>query len=208
MTIKKATPGQMKKIGDVFRGVPREQVQALLRSGFLPILRDANVSDINPDDFRRLCGLKVSEPAFLPVPADGEWLDLTVNHDADPMDVVRASGLNPEGWGFLGPRVTGVKTYRAKLVRIGYVRNIDEARERLDRMCYQMLHGQAREAFKQKYLQPDGKGPIVFGGSLLRGPDGDRCVACLREDADMWHSCFRFADSGFGGGWRWAVAGK
>lgn len=57
MVEKKATPGQLKKISDAFRGIPREQAQALLGSGLLPLLRDANVAEVNRAEFRRVCGL-------------------------------------------------------------------------------------------------------------------------------------------------------
>ena len=66
-----ATLDQGTKILALFKDTPREQIQALLTSGLLADLRDANFGDIKVerDEFRRLLGLKslvsagiISEP--------------------------------------------------------------------------------------------------------------------------------------------------
>ena len=49
---------QASKILSLFEDTPNEQVQAVLESGFLADLRDANVAEISRDSFRRMCGLK------------------------------------------------------------------------------------------------------------------------------------------------------
>ena len=68
----KATLGQAAKILAIFADVSGEQAQALLESGLLADLRDANVNAINRDEFRRLCGLKLltPPPSFLTISVD------------------------------------------------------------------------------------------------------------------------------------------
>lgn len=56
------TGKQGKKILEVFEDTPSEQVQDLLESGFLAFLRDANIANINRDEFRRVCGLQSLSP--------------------------------------------------------------------------------------------------------------------------------------------------
>jgi hypothetical protein len=53
-----ATLEQATKILGLFKGTPREQIQALLESGFLTDLRDANFSQISRNDLRNVLGLK------------------------------------------------------------------------------------------------------------------------------------------------------
>ncbi len=63
--MKKATLDQASKILSVFEDTPLEQVQSLLESGFLADLRDADIAQINRDQFRRGVGLKPLETAVL-----------------------------------------------------------------------------------------------------------------------------------------------
>lgn len=55
--MKKATLEQSEKILNVFRNTPREQIQNILKSGFLADLRDGNIAEVNRDDFRKILGL-------------------------------------------------------------------------------------------------------------------------------------------------------
>lgn len=102
-----------------------------------------------------------------PVPADDEWFELEVDNDQDPMDVVTSAGFDKKSWTYLGPVFSGTQTYLAKLVRLGLVRNLADARERAAKLGLRLLEGQAREAFKTKYSVPDGK-----GGSFSVVPSG------------------------------------
>jgi hypothetical protein len=63
--MKNATLGQKKKILTLLKDVPREQVQALLMSGLLADLCNANVSEIDRKEFRKLIGLGPLNPPFL-----------------------------------------------------------------------------------------------------------------------------------------------
>jgi hypothetical protein len=142
------------------------------------------------------------------VPADDEWFNLKVDNDVDPMTVVVSAGYNAKGWKSLGPKFTGKKTYRAKLVRLGYVRNLAEARNKAAEMGYRLVEGQARESFKAKFPKPDGKGLILFGGSEWQDPHGLACVAYLDDFEDVWDSHFNSSGHDFRDYWRWLVVGK
>lgn len=52
------TGKQAKKVLEVFQDTPSEQIQNLIGSGLLTDLRDANISGIDRDEFRGICGLK------------------------------------------------------------------------------------------------------------------------------------------------------
>lgn len=143
------------------------------------------------------------------IPADEEWFSLEVDDDVDPMDVVTSAGYNPSGWKYLGPRLSGKRTLQVKLVRLGYIRNLEEARKKVDELGYRLLEGQARESFKASFPRPDNdKGPVVFAGSVWRGPDGSASVAFLYGSRGAWGSYFFCSDDDFRDRWRWLVVGK
>lgn len=63
---------QAAKVLSVFEDTPTEQVQAILESGFLADLRDANIAEIKRDDFRRFVGLNpplLEEIGTITIPA-------------------------------------------------------------------------------------------------------------------------------------------
>ncbi|OHA63737.1 MAG: hypothetical protein A3J30_01285 [Candidatus Wildermuthbacteria bacterium RIFCSPLOWO2_02_FULL_47_9c] len=60
-----ATLKQAGKVLELFEDTSREQVQALLASGFLADLRDANIAKVSRDEFRRLLGLRQLNPPLL-----------------------------------------------------------------------------------------------------------------------------------------------
>lgn len=144
------------------------------------------------------------------VPADDEWFELEVDDDVDPMSVVTTAGYNADGWKYLGPKLSGKRTLRAKIVRLGYVRNLEEARKKADKLGFRLVEGQAREPFKARFPKPDdGKGPVVFGGSEWRRPHGHAGVAYLRGFRDGWGSGFYWSGRDFlGDRYRWLVVGK
>lgn len=59
------TAGQAKKIIELFEDAPVDQVQAVLASGLLADLRDANIAEIDREKFRNVCGLKPINSPFL-----------------------------------------------------------------------------------------------------------------------------------------------
>lgn len=144
---------------------------------------------------------------FCSVPAVDEPFDLEVNGDVDAMVVVTTAGYNADGWKFLGPAFSGKRTYRVRLVELGYVANLEAARiaAKAKNPKYRLLEGQARESFKAAFPRHNGR-PIVFGGNEWQDPDGDRHVACLsRLDDGGWNSRFARSDGDFLGRWLWAV---
>ena len=163
-------------------------------------------------DLRRklaeLIGGAARKVVQLVVPADDEWFELEVNNDQDPMEVVSSVGFDKKSWQYLGPAFSGKETRRVKLVRLGFVKDLEDARQKADQLGFRLLEGQARESFKAKYPAPDGKGPVVFGGSELRSPYGHAYVACLCELGVVWSSSFRWSDRDWDGNYRWAVVSK
>ena len=148
--------------------------------------------------------LLTAGPVF---PAIDEWFELEVDGDMDPMSVVTSAGFSSEGWKYLGPEFSGKKTYRVKLIKLGYVRNLEEARvqARAKNPKYRLLEGQAREPFKAKFPRHDGR-PVVFGGSEWQNPSMRRRVAYLDTlHGGRWDSRFDWAGPGFDDAWLWPV---
>ena len=150
-----------------------------------------------------------SEPqeSFPVLPAIDEWFDLEVNDDMDPMLVVSSAGFDLKGWEYLGPQFSGKKTYRVKLIELGSVKNLEDARQkaRAKNPKYRLLEGQAREPFKAKYPRHNGR-PIVFGGSVWQDPHRFRNVACLGGlRSGRWRSNFDWSGDDFVGRWLWPV---
>jgi len=198
-TVRKMTDGQRGDIVATMTGVippdlTFEEAQAIIGS------KGPFVADIRGAFAKRRLNA---------VPADNEWFDLDIDNDVDPMEVVTSAGYNPSGWKYLGPKLSGKSTYRAKLICLGYMRNLEEARKRADKMGYRLVEGQAREPFKARFSKPDGKGHVIFGGSEWQDPKGHPRVACLSGFGGEWDSSsFGWSGSEFYGGWCWLVAGK
>ena len=142
------------------------------------------------------------------VPANDVWFDLKVNNDFNPINVVASTRCDTNNWEYLGPKLSGERTYRAKLVYLGYVRNFEEARKKAYEMGYRLVEGQAREPFKFRFPKPDGKGPINFGGSEWRAPFGQAGMAFLRSFRGEWVPTFLFPNTRFSATWRWIVVDK
>lgn len=142
------------------------------------------------------------------IPADEEWFDLEVDYDVDPMDVVTSAGYNPSGWKYLGPQLSGKRTLQVKLVRLGYVRNLEEARKRADELGYRLVEGPGARALQGQVPQARRQGAVAFGGSEWQNPDGRAHVTYLIDFEVAWDSPFLWSDGDFRGDWRWLVAGK
>lgn len=141
------------------------------------------------------------------MPAEDKWFELTVDDNLDPMTVVTSAGIDPTNWEYLRPKFSGVKTYRVKLISLGYVRGLEEAKQaaKAKNPKYRLLEGQAREPFKALYPRHNSR-PVVFGGSEWQGPSGDRSVAGLGGlYGGEWGSSFRWSERAFGDCWLWAV---
>ncbi len=140
-------------------------------------------------------------------PVEDALFDLTVDNNVDPMTVVTSCGLDATNWKYLGPQQSGIRIYRVKLVSLGSVRNLDEAKKAAGRLNpkFRLLEGQAREPFKEKYPRHNGR-PIVFGGSQWQDPDDSRNVAYLGTlSVGEWHSRFGWSDGDFHDDRLWPV---
>lgn len=142
------------------------------------------------------------------VPADNRWFKLTVDNDRDPMGIIVSTGVDPEGWTYLGPKLAGKRIYRVKLVRLGYVHNLKDAEEKADALGWRLLEGQAREAMKAKYPASNVGGTILFGGSEWQDSFGGARVASLCRHRAGWDSDFHRSGYGFNVRLRWAVVEK
>lgn len=80
-----ATPKQMRKLLELFEDTPTQQLQDVIP--FLTILRDANVSEIDNEEFRKFCGLKK-----LKEDDDIIVRTTTVNRSRSPKQVLDATG--------------------------------------------------------------------------------------------------------------------
>lgn len=140
--------------------------------------------------------------------ANAEWFELQVNNDVDPMSVVITAGYDQQGWKYLGPRLSGKQTLRVKLVRLGFTRNLDEAKKKADEMGYRLVEDQASKSFKVRFPKPDGMGPVVFGGSQWQDQNGIARVTSLYNFKGEWDIYFRWSGNNFLIGSRWLVADK
>ena len=206
-TVREATRGQFRDIAATIIGAIPDDLSFNEAEGITGD-KGSFVADIREVFAKRRVQKIATVAQVLAVPADDEWFELEVDDDIDPMEVVRAAGYDPKGWKYLGPKLSGKHKHRAKNIRLGRVKNLEEAREKADKMGYRVLEGQAREPFKKKYPKPDGKGPIVFGGSEWQGPDGRPSAAYLGGFGGELGSRFGWSEDDFGGHDRWPVVGK
>ncbi|MEK7539869.1 MAG: hypothetical protein AAB558_01335 [Patescibacteria group bacterium] len=148
------------------------------------------------------------ELVHIPLPADGELFQLTLDGSkADPMAMVREDGYDPNGWEFNGPALQGIQTGQFKLVRLGAVTSLADARAKAHAMKCDLAEGQWREAFKATYPHNDKGGPIAFAGETTEWvlPRSNRSFPVLDEDSEAWDSYLCWSDNDDGDDWRWLV---
>lgn len=148
---------------------------------------------------------------------DDKWFTIQVDNSIDPMDVVRIIWGNSKGWRYLGPKLKDPVTYQVKLVRLGHVRNLAEARKKADRIGCRLVEGQAMEPFMKIFPRPDRRRPIIFGGSRWMDPFNNVYMVVLDTFLDKWYPRLVRVDYFFNEsllkyyfqeGWRWLVASK
>lgn len=209
--MKTATLKQSAKILSLFEDTPLEQVQDLLESGILADLRDANVSKINRDEFRRLIGLKPfiadtiiqidrSQPfdpaEFLGAgwsiwrgPADGDGLSGDEDQDERSLALteVDLSKIRFETCLQKGEAsITGEEKLR-RLKVSGHIR--------LDAKIFQTLwenRDKIPEAWKEKINSNTRF--IFFDGTILRSPRGNRFVLYFCRRDGEWHWSYRWLE--------------
>jgi hypothetical protein len=141
------------------------------------------------------------------VPADDEWFELMVDHRTSPIQLVIDAGYDKKDWYYLGPNFARKRvTYRVKLVHLGWVQTVEEAEKRAIYHRLQLVEGQARLSFMQRYPNPDKRGVIVFGGSQWQHPSGRANIAILGVSKEgKWKPAFRWKKQGFDEVCRWLV---
>ncbi len=142
------------------------------------------------------------------------WFDLEVECDQNILDTIFSQRYNPsrmprssEGCKYLGPELTGKHRYRAKLAHLGDdIRSLEEARHRAKEIGCRLVEGQALGAFVAMFPKPAGIGPIVFGGSEWRSPNGKTVIAYLFVYKGEWSPDLDESDTDFYLSRRWLVA--
>ena len=175
----KATLGQAAKILAIFADVSGEQAQALLESGLLADLRDANVNAINRDEFRRLCGLKLLTPP-------PSFLTISV-HPSVPFDRDKSK----DGWTLEEDTISPCGTIQLELCKFlepkeSYV-NGEVMVERSKRLRANLGQRHAEALLRNHYLIPENwrAHHLVFPGTAWRGSCG-RYVPCLVWVGGQW----------------------
>jgi hypothetical protein len=158
----------------------------------------------------------MSEISFLQsvVPADGEWFDLEVDNDINPIDVVKFARLNHANWKYLCPKLEGKYTYKVKLIRLGCFYSLDNAMKKVDELGYRLVEGQAQIPFMKKFPKPNSRGRVVFGGSewylnsKWESINKRPTVAILGNSGRKWIPNFYYSDNKFSNVWRWLVVDR
>ena len=187
--MKDATLNQAAKILTLFGDAPCEQIQALLASGLLADLRDANVAEVNRDAFRKLVGLKPLTPS------------VTITIDpAKPFvrDMAR------EGW-----TLESDLEYRAGAVTLGVMEFLRSGEssvkgvvmaERSKKLGADFGQNHAEALLENQHLIPkEWRGYyLVFPGTVWQDSSGDRDVPYLGWGGRRWRLDFGW----LGGVWR------
>lgn len=198
-------------------GIVREFHSAVIAQ--LPDLTDEEMQKFNRNkgEFGRLLRIalgllnkpqaqSVEESVLEPVlPADGVEFELTLG-TIDPMEMVKGSDFDPEGWEFTGFKIVP-QTRKFKLVRVGSCRNLDEVREKLAQHG-SIPEGQWREAFKKAFPKNDGQGLIGFADLSWVNLLGVIVFPVLIEEGEAWRSDFFLAGGDRDKDWRWLIASK
>ncbi|MDP3764136.1 MAG: hypothetical protein Q8Q95_00765 [bacterium] len=190
------TGKQGKKLLEVFEDTPTEQVQAVLGSGLLAVLRDTNFTEIDRDKFRQACGLKplVSltvikidrthpfNPAqFLGEgwsvwkgPADGDGLSGKEEQDERSLKLTELDLSNIQLITCLKEGESVIKG-EEKLNRLKAKNHI-----RLDVKVFQTFWENKDIIPKSWKKKTNGNTTFIFfDGTILRNPHGLRGVLCL-----------------------------
>lgn len=144
------------------------------------------------------------------VPNDDEWFEIEVDDTTDPIRNI-GHGHEPEKWEYLTTSLKEKRLYRVKLMRFGCVRDVDEAREKADKLGYHLVEGQAWEPFKKKFPKPSDRDLICFGGSEWQHNKSrmKACIFCVGDQKGEWYSnLFRSNDTDSNEKWRWLVTNK
>lgn len=175
--MKSATLGQAAKILSLFSETSSEQVQAILASGLLTDLRDANIAGVDRNAFRQVVGLKHLNSSLLTVgyKVAPSLVKLRVDTHLDRKDVATID-LS---------RVERVLTLRPGENRISGHENL----KRLKATGKTLLDVRVlEELLKNSHLIPEEwkNGITFFWGTIFFGSDGGPCVVDLYWGGDRW----------------------
>jgi len=143
------------------------------------------------------------------IPADNTVFTLSL-HDAGSLDMVRTDYQGLGGWRHNGQLLLrGSHTGQFQLIRLGDCYDLMEVLDRIANMRLEEAPGQWREAFKQTFPHPDGKGNIGFADPMWLGPFNESGFPVLIQHPNAWASGYRHARrnqlSDFSASWRWLV---
>lgn len=139
-------------------------------------------------------------------PQDDQVFELTLRGSVSknqPLRMVECTLGGPTGWRHQGPLVSGRKTRRFKLVRVGPCQNFQEVQERLK--DYSQTAGQWAKAFIAVFPSPDRKGPIGIADSSWVSPYSHAHFPYVRTKGGL---NFYKADRKLSVRWRWLVMVK
>lgn len=209
-----ATIKQSAKILSLFEDTPSDQFQAILESGFLADLRDANVSEVNRDEFRRIIGLKPLVPALT------VWKTIKLGVHKTP-DAYRQSILAQKGKGnriyqyadqilnkvTVSPTETEIDLAVVTVADLGFKRatRYDAIKKRIIEIGAQLCPNEVGPALRDQYPdQPSGEynaiamEPLTDSGGALdvfsvgRGSGGRWLRACDGDPDGAWNPDSRF----------------
>lgn len=173
--MKPATLKQAAKILSLFEDTPGKQIQAILASGLLADVRDANVASVNRDEHRKVLGLMALSPATLTIqvmprelkpPYDGWKLVENAGSPAGTLTLCLAEFLE------CGEKFVSGEVMRERAKKHNWVLGEVHARALLD------AQDRIPEDWRLFYL--------VFPGTIWRCPEGRFRVRYLYWGGRRW----------------------
>ena len=209
----KATLAQAAKILGIFKETPAEQVQAVIGSGLLADLRDADIIQINREEFRRVCGLKKGK-ADQEVVATGNTFKLTVDCSQSLKQMIQAGKydwVNDDITAKHFPPPAGGQGGKGKVEAVfelahfnKYISSEDAIAE-LKKQGFRPAKIEELLAFGEKYPEEQRKYPIVALGSVWQDWSGYRRVASLWCAGSSRGLGLLWFERGWDGGYRFLV---
>jgi|GEM_PF-957172 hypothetical protein len=175
---------QAQKLLALFEDVPPDRLQAIIALGLLTNVRDADLDAIDPEEHRRICGLKPL--GRKKARANGGSAERVIDFDADP--------ACPEGWQVAEHRKGGRLEWSPDKARLflaegqdggsvaGHVLRTAVAGENpfnANLLDWLLAHPEEiPESWKEK--------AVFFWGTVYRGRDGGLYVRYLYWDGGRW----------------------
>lgn len=137
-------------------------------------------------------------------PKIGELFEIVFYSDYganQPLELMRRTNYNPEGWKYDGPLVEGRAIRFFKIVKFEKILTFDEVRAEL---CKQgtIPEGQWASGFKGAFPKTDGKGPVGVADASWTAPDGHSNFLYINRGGDL---DLHRASGTFGPIYRWII---